>query len=122
MQNAAPKYKPEATAARPKQQQLQLTYSVGDWVFAKTNWGKLPRLLARVESAIPIETAAGDAWLVRVYYSKNRKARPPKRPRGVVGWSKVLEHRHIDRALNPAEIADHRNAGIIPPAGSTVLA
>lgn len=116
--------KPAAASKPPKQTQLQLTYSVGDWVFAKTNWGKLPRLLARIESATPIATANGDCWLVRVYYSRNRKAlsAPSRRKVApIVGWSPILEHRHIDRALNPAEIVDMRNAGIIPPAGSAVL-
>lgn len=113
-----------------RKQQLELgddpsfgpTYSVGDWVFCTTRWGKAPRLLARVESATPIESVNGDLWCVRCYYSKQRKARPFKGPiPPQLGWSKHVEHRHIDRALNPAEIADLRNNGIIPHAGSAVL-
>ena len=100
------------------QQQLQLTYSVGDWVWVKAAWSKRRHLLARIESATPIESADGDLWCVRAYYSRWREQ---AKPASAGGWSKGLEHRLVDRALNPAEIADLRRQGTIPPAGSSVL-
>lgn len=106
--------KQKAPAKAKQQQQLQLTYSVGDWVFVRVSWSSRARFLARVESATPIEGAAGDVWLVRCYYS-------PDRHMSIRGWAKHLEHRHVDCALNPAQIAEHRKAGIIPAAGSSVL-
>jgi hypothetical protein len=112
--------------APPPQRQLQLTYSVGDWVLCRTRWGGGPsksgaKLVARVESATRIEGADGELWVVRCYYSPDRKMRSAVPGVPLVGWGKHIEHRHIDRALNPAEIADLRRAGIIPPAGSAVL-
>lgn len=116
----------EARRKAPAQQQLQLTYSVGDWVLCRTNWGggaskSGAKLLGRIESATPIENAEGDVWLVRCYYSRDRKVRSPHAGVLRIGWQKHTEHRHVDRALNPAEIADLRRAGVIPPAGSAVL-
>jgi hypothetical protein len=106
---------PDKPATR--QHQLSLTYSVGDWVWAKSAGHNARRILARVESASPIAgTGYGDVWLVRCYYSANKRiARPGS------GWSAVSEHRPIVSSLNASEVANLRNAGVIPPAGSQVL-
>jgi hypothetical protein len=106
--NAAAKRK---GAPAPKQQQLALTYSVGDWVWAKSGWTPRQKLPARIESAQSIRTELGEVWLVRCYYS-------PKKRIAKHGWSKTSEHRRVECALNQAEIVHLRQVGIIPPAGS----
>jgi hypothetical protein len=103
-----------------KQSVLALTYSVGDWVWVKLHSRRhatpkkpgenIRRMLARIESAQPLTSALGDAWLVRCYYTSYDRGL-----RG--GWAATLEHRQIDRALNPKEVADLRNQGVIPVAG-----
>jgi hypothetical protein len=101
--------------AKAKQTELALTYSVGDWVWGKAGGPNNPRrLLARIESAQPIKTELGEAWLVRCYYSAERRIARP-------GWSTTVEHRRVDRALNAAEVAKLRNDSVIPHAGSEVL-
>ncbi len=95
-----------------KQQQLSLTYSVGDWVWAKALGNNKRRILARVESAQPIPTADGDAWLVRCYYSAEKRI-------ARAGWGGA-EHRRVAEAVNVAEVVELRKRGIIPPAGSVL--
>lgn len=99
-------------ARRKAQQQLALTYSVGDWVWAKANGHNHRRILARVESTESIRTELGEAWLVRCYYSAQKRVARS-------GWSTSMEHRRVEGALNPAEVSDLRKAGIIPPAGGS---
>jgi hypothetical protein len=102
-------------AAQPKQTELALTYSVGDWVWCKgAGPNNQRRLLARVESVQSIRTAFGEAWPVRCYYTAEKRVARP-------GWSKTIEHRRIERALNAAEVVKLRNDGVIPHAGSEVL-
>jgi len=98
---------------RPKQQQLQLTYSVGYLVFVPAGWTPRGRLLARVESATPIETIDGSVWLCRTYTQR-------RQIKGRGHWSSTLSHRKVERALSSAEIANLRSAGVVPHAGSEV--
>jgi len=101
------------TAAKG-QQQLQLTYSVGDWVWVKAHGNNLRQMLARIESATPIAGDGGEVHFVRCYYSPNKRA-------ARAGWAAQGEHRKVIAALNPGEVANLRRQGIIPPAGSEVL-
>lgn len=78
------------------------TYSVGDYVYAKTRPGDELRL-SRVESAHALRGNDGPLWLVR--------------QRAPSGWSSVSLHCLVDRALSPAEIARGRELRLIPPAG-----
>lgn len=115
--------------AKPKQTELALTYSVGDWVWAKWHGRTSANHVARIESAQPVKFLGGEAWLVRCYYSPHKRVararagasgltgRIPKTGTARGGWSAAIEHRQIERALNPAEVADLRNAGVIPVAG-----
>jgi len=103
-------------AAKPaKQGELALTYSVGDWVWAKAfGPNNLRRFLGRIESAQPIKTEQGDVWLMRCYYTAAKRV-------ARAGWSTSIEHRRVERALNPTEVVKLRNDGVIPHAGSEVL-
>jgi hypothetical protein len=79
------------------------TYSVGDYVYTKPGRaGGAPRL-ARIESAHPLTSNAGQLWLVR------------HRMRS--GWASGELHSYIDRALSAAEVAHCRRLGLIPEKG-----
>jgi hypothetical protein len=82
------------------QQELGLSYSVGDYVWVKDDHAD--RLLARIDSARPLRLLRGEVWLVRVKY--------PTR------WGTV-EHRRVVGVLTPMEIAARRTLGTIPAQG-----
>jgi hypothetical protein len=94
----------------PAQQQLALTYSVGEWVWAKANGHNNRRILARIESTQSLRTELGEAWLVRCYYSAQKRIARS-------GWSTSMEHRRVESRLNSAEVADLEKGGIIPAGG-----
>jgi hypothetical protein len=98
-----------------KQAELSLlSFSVGDWVWAKCHGKSNPRLfLARIESVTPIRAANRDLWLVRCYRSADGAVHFYASARG---WQRA-EHREVTRALNAKEVADHRKAGVIPELG-----
>lgn len=81
------------------------TYSVGDYVYTASTSEKRPQL-ARIESAHPLHSSTGTIWLVRIRMRS--------------GWCSGQIHRHIERALNPAEVARSRKLGLIPPVGEAL--
>jgi hypothetical protein len=101
-----------------KQAELALlSYSVGDWVWAKCHGKSNPRVfLARIESATPIRAANRDRWLVRCYRSADGAVHFYAAARG---WQRA-EHREVSHPLNAKEVAEHRKAGVIPPLGKAL--
>jgi hypothetical protein len=82
------------------QQELELAYSVGDYVWVRFNFKD--RALARIDSARPLRLVRGEVWLVRVHYPQ--------------GWGAV-EHRRVIGVLTPLEISARRTLGTIPKLG-----
>ena len=87
----------------PKQCELVVTYSVGDYVWTSPIGGR-GRVLARVESAWPLKGSRAEVWLVRVRHA------------GARGWG-APEHRAIASALSGTEVAHNRKLGLIPQPG-----
>jgi hypothetical protein len=84
-------------------QRQQLTYSVGDYVWARWGNGRSVQL-GRVVLAAPVSFYNGVAeWFyVQIFW-----------PRSSV-WREIGTHRRIARALIPSEISQLRDAGVIP--------
>jgi hypothetical protein len=125
--NAPAKQKPKAKGQKPAKPPVRVTYSVGDWVWARRGGASNPRRrLARIESAVPLPGRRGDLWLVRIYIASRDRTRAPLAshkgerqrlpPRGG-HWSAGAEKRYVHEALKPGEVAEFRRLGIIPPAG-----